>query len=180
MTRRYTKRRAAWIPDDIARAENWWRSRGASDSAKEHTSNAESDPELPDQADARLDEKPEPDGSEPVTSQPTGDPESRSAPEPEARPDAGAGRPGKVVTSRSAPGERHPTTAPELPLRPVVSAFRSVHSDYVICMICGERHRNLAPHLDAAHGLDPVAYRQMWNLPTDYSMICPWDRMRTK
>lgn len=61
---------------------------------------------------------------------------------------------------------------------PTVPAHRSVHSEYLVCMECGERHRDLELHLAQAHGLDPVAYRRRWNLPEDYAMICPWDRMR--
>lgn len=61
---------------------------------------------------------------------------------------------------------------------PVVPAHQSVHSEYVVCMECGQRHRNLAPHLREAHQTDPNSYRRRWSLPTDYSMICPWDRMR--
>jgi hypothetical protein len=76
-------------------------------------------------------------------------------------------RPASGTVPRPAPDGRDPA----------VPAYRSVHSEYLVCLECGERHRDLEPHLADAHGLDPVSYRKRWNLPEDYSMVCPWDRM---
>jgi len=46
-----------------------------------------------------------------------------------------------------------------------VPAHLSVHSDYLICMECGQRHRDLEPHLREVHGMVPETYRCRWRLP---------------
>jgi hypothetical protein len=95
-----------------------------------------------------------------------------SAPESGKRTNAGRDRHAAKVTDAPAADET------SRPRRPAVPAYLSVHSEYLVCMECAERHQDLAPHLRAAHGLEPEEYRRRWNLPEDYSMICPWDRLR--
>jgi predicted transcriptional regulator len=54
-----------------------------------------------------------------------------------------------------------------------VSARRSVHRDYVVCMDCGYRGQMLKRHLTTAHGLTVEEYRARWNLPRDHAMTAP-------
>jgi predicted transcriptional regulator len=56
---------------------------------------------------------------------------------------------------------------------PVVSARRSVHRDYVMCMTCGWRGSLIRRHLTTAHGLTVAEYRASWKLPEDHPMTAP-------
>lgn len=56
---------------------------------------------------------------------------------------------------------------------PAVSARRSVHRDYVVCMDCGWKGQMLKRHLTTAHGLTVEQYRARWNLPRDHATTAP-------
>jgi predicted transcriptional regulator len=56
---------------------------------------------------------------------------------------------------------------------PVVSARRSVHRDYVMCMTCGWRGSLIRRHLTTAHGQTIAEYRASWNLTADHAMVAP-------
>jgi predicted transcriptional regulator len=56
---------------------------------------------------------------------------------------------------------------------PAVSARRSVHRDYVVCMDCGWKGQMLKRHLTTAHGLSVPEYRARWNLTADHPMTAP-------
>lgn len=66
-----------------------------------------------------------------------------------------------------------PTTEATIGRTPAVSARRSVHRDYVVCMDCGWRGQMLKRHLTTAHGLSVAEYRARWNLPSDHAMTAP-------
>jgi predicted transcriptional regulator len=66
-----------------------------------------------------------------------------------------------------------PATELTIERTPAVSARRSVHRDYVVCMNCGWKGHMLRRHLTAAHGLNVTEYRARWNLPGDHPMTAP-------
>ena len=63
--------------------------------------------------------------------------------------------------------------APEPPAgpKPAVPVRQSVKRDHLICLVCGKPFKSLRRHLQSAHGLTPVAYRQMFELARDYPMV---------
>ena len=68
-----------------------------------------------------------------------------------------------VKPATETPGER----------KPAVSARRSVHRDYVVCMECAWKGSMLRGHLTAAHGLTANEYRARWNLKSDHPITAP-------
>ena len=58
-------------------------------------------------------------------------------------------------------------------LTPAVSARRSVHDDYVICMHCGFRAVTLRRHLRVRHGLSPDEYLRRWGLKSNHPLTAP-------
>lgn len=56
---------------------------------------------------------------------------------------------------------------------PAVSIKKSIQSDSILCLECGKPHKSLKRHLSTAHDLQPVEYREKWNLPSDYPMVAP-------
>lgn len=62
--------------------------------------------------------------------------------------------------------------APE-PLKPAVSAKRSIHDDYLICLEDGKRFKSLKRHLRSQYNMTPEQYREKWSLPADYPMVAP-------
>lgn len=56
---------------------------------------------------------------------------------------------------------------------PAVPIKKSVRHDSVVCLVCGKPGRSLKRHLDAAHGMTPVQYREAFGLPADYPMVAP-------
>lgn len=63
--------------------------------------------------------------------------------------------------------------APEPPAgpEPAVPVRQSVKRDHLVCLVCGMLFKSLRRHLQSAHGLTPVAYRQMFELARDYPMV---------
>lgn len=59
------------------------------------------------------------------------------------------------------------------PLKPAVSARRSVHEDYLICLEDGKRFKSLKRHLRSQYNMTPEQYREKWGLPADYPMVAP-------
>ncbi|HEV2571281.1 MucR family transcriptional regulator [Methylocella sp. CPCC 101449] len=59
------------------------------------------------------------------------------------------------------------------PPKPAVSARRSVHDDYIICLEDGKRFKSLRRHLRSQYNMSPEQYREKWGLPTDYPMVAP-------
>lgn len=66
-------------------------------------------------------------------------------------------------------------SAPAAPERktPLVSVRASIKPDYLVCMVCGARHKMLKRHLARAHGLTPDQYRADYGLPGTYPMSAP-------
>lgn len=53
---------------------------------------------------------------------------------------------------------------------PAVSVKKSITPDHLISLIDGKPYKSLKRHL-TTHGLDPVSYRERYNLPADYPMV---------
>lgn len=58
-------------------------------------------------------------------------------------------------------------------LEPAVSVRSSIKPDTIACLECGLKFKTLKRHLSSVHGLAPAAYRDRWNLKSDYPMIAP-------
>lgn len=58
-------------------------------------------------------------------------------------------------------------------MKPAVPIQQSVKHSYVVCLECGFRGATLRRHLRVRHGLEVVAYRARWKLPSDYPMTAP-------
>ena len=61
--------------------------------------------------------------------------------------------------------------APDKPT-PMVSIKKSVTPDYIISLEDGRHYKSLKRHLNG-RGLTPDAYREKWDLPSDYPMVAP-------
>ena len=61
----------------------------------------------------------------------------------------------------------------EEPAEPAVSIRASVKKDHIVCLDCGKKMKMLKRHLSTEHDMSPEAYRQRWNLPSDYPMVAP-------
>jgi predicted transcriptional regulator len=57
--------------------------------------------------------------------------------------------------------------------KPAVDVKRSVFSDHIICLECGQSLKMLKRHLAADHGMTPDEYRAKWGLPQTYPMVAP-------
>jgi predicted transcriptional regulator len=69
---------------------------------------------------------------------------------------------------------RQAAAAPEeAALVPAVPIRRSVQRDYVVCLECGFRGKQLRRHLTTRHGLDADAYRARWKLAADHPLVAP-------
>jgi predicted transcriptional regulator len=55
---------------------------------------------------------------------------------------------------------------------PAVSVRRSVHRDYVVCLI-GYRGKTLRRHISTRHGLSPGEYRRRWGLRSNHPLTAP-------
>ena len=62
---------------------------------------------------------------------------------------------------------------PVEPLRPAVSARKSVTSDYIICLEDGKKFKSLKRHLRTQYDMSPEDYREKWGLGLDYPMVAP-------
>ena len=62
---------------------------------------------------------------------------------------------------------------PVEPLRPAVSARKSVTSDYIICLEDGKKFKSLKRHLRTQYDMSPEDYREKWGLGPDYPMVAP-------
>jgi predicted transcriptional regulator len=63
--------------------------------------------------------------------------------------------------------------AVDAPLRPAVSAKKSISPDILVCIECGKRFQSLRRHLSTSHALTPEAYRAKWSLGAEYPMVAP-------
>jgi len=58
-------------------------------------------------------------------------------------------------------------------LTPAVSARRSVHHEYVVCMNCGFKAVTLRRHIRVQHGLSPDEYLRRWGLKAAHPLTAP-------
>ena len=66
-----------------------------------------------------------------------------------------------------------PAAEPEAKREPLVSAKASVKPGHLVCMVCGAKQKTLKRHLQTAHQMSPVEYRQEFGLKADYPMVAP-------
>ena len=57
--------------------------------------------------------------------------------------------------------------------QPAVPVKKSVTSDAVICLCCGQRFKTLRRHLQTTHQLNPREYRAAFELKSDYPLVAP-------
>jgi predicted transcriptional regulator len=57
--------------------------------------------------------------------------------------------------------------------KPAISVWKSLRDDRLTCLECGATLKTMRRHLATQHGLSPSAYRNKWNLPSDYPMVSP-------
>ena len=50
---------------------------------------------------------------------------------------------------------------------------KSVFPDYIVCLEDGKKLKMLNRHLMTSYNPTPDAYRQRWNLPSNYPMVAP-------
>jgi predicted transcriptional regulator len=73
---------------------------------------------------------------------------------------------------RAAPARVPPAPVPPV-LVPAVPLSETIGLGFLICLEDGRVCRDLARHLDRAHGLSPDQYRRRWGLPAVYPMVPP-------
>jgi predicted transcriptional regulator len=71
-----------------------------------------------------------------------------------------------LATVGRAPAE--PTKA-----EPAVDVKKSVFSDHLVCLECGQSLKMLKRHLASDHDMTPEEYRAKWGLPPTYPMVAP-------
>ena len=69
-------------------------------------------------------------------------------------------------------GHEPAEVAPNKP-EPAVPVRRSISPDQITCLVCGKSQKILKRHLMVAHDLTPAAYRELFELKSDYPMIAP-------
>jgi predicted transcriptional regulator len=52
-----------------------------------------------------------------------------------------------------------------------VDAKKSVFTDHILCLDCGQRFKMLKRHISTDHQMTPDEYRTKWNLPPSYPMV---------
>ena len=58
-------------------------------------------------------------------------------------------------------------------LKPAVPVKKSINPDFIVCLEDGKKFKSLKRHLRTQYGMSPEAYREKWNLPSDYPMVAP-------
>jgi predicted transcriptional regulator len=68
-----------------------------------------------------------------------------------------------------------PITAKAEPQKwqPAVPVKKSISSEDLTCLCCGEKFKSLKRHLQTAHQLTPEAYRGAFDLKSDYPVVAP-------
>jgi len=86
----------------------------------------------------------------------------------------GAGQLSDLITTiHRTLGQLGQSTKPEEVRVPAVSARRSVHQDYVVCLDCGFRGKSLRRHISTRHGLSGDEYLKRWGLRNDHPLTAP-------
>lgn len=79
---------------------------------------------------------------------------------------------GAVARALDALGRESTEPAAAKP-EPAVPVRRSIQEDYLVCLVCGKRHKILRRHLAVMHQLTPEAYRERFGLKSDYPVTAP-------
>jgi predicted transcriptional regulator len=77
-----------------------------------------------------------------------------------------------VGRALAALGREEPERATAKP-EPAVPVRRSIHDDHLVCLVCGKQQKTLRRHLNVVHQLTPEAYRDLFELKSDYPMVAP-------
>jgi predicted transcriptional regulator len=56
---------------------------------------------------------------------------------------------------------------------PAVPIKKSISSEELTCLCCGETFKSLKRHIQTAHHLSPEAYRAAFDLKSDYPLVAP-------
>src|ERR1700722_16851575 len=62
-------------------------------------------------------------------------------------------------------------SADAIKAEPAVAVKKSVFSDHILCLDCGQSFKMLKRHLSTDHQMTPEQYRAKWDLPPSYSMV---------
>jgi predicted transcriptional regulator len=57
--------------------------------------------------------------------------------------------------------------------QPAVPVRKSITSDAITCLCCGDKFKSLKRHLQAEHKLTPDEYRAAFDLKKDYPIVAP-------
>ena len=57
--------------------------------------------------------------------------------------------------------------------QPAVPVKKSVTSEAIICLCCGQKFKTLRRHLQTTHQLSPREYRATFGLKSDYPIVAP-------
>jgi predicted transcriptional regulator len=64
-------------------------------------------------------------------------------------------------------------TAKQPKPEPAVPARKSIFHDHIVCLDCGKSFTSIRRHLTTSHELTAEQYRERWDLPPSYPMVCP-------
>jgi len=81
-----------------------------------------------------------------------------------------------VKRAFSGAAETTPTAASDSESRtwePAVPVKKSITTEAVTCLICGQKFKSLKRHLQSAHQLAPREYREAFKLKSDYPIVAP-------
>ena len=75
-------------------------------------------------------------------------------------------------------GSLEATSAPSLESEakswePAVPVKKSVTPEAITCLVCGGKFKSLKRHLQSAHQMTPVEYREGFKLKSDYPIVAP-------
>src|SRR6202042_815759 len=62
--------------------------------------------------------------------------------------------------------------------QPAVPVKKSVTSEAIICLCCGQKFKTLRRHLQTTHQLSPREYRATFGLKSDYPIVAPKGSVR--
>lgn len=60
----------------------------------------------------------------------------------------------------------------QAPDHPAVPVENSVDENYIVCLEDGTRHKVMKRYLKRVYGLSGEEYKERWNLPDDYPLVC--------
>ena len=63
--------------------------------------------------------------------------------------------------------------AAETKAQPAVPVRKSVFHNHIVCLDCGKSFTSIKRNLTTSHELTAEKYRERWDLPLSYPMVCP-------